>query len=116
MITHEIMLSMTPYPGEKPQEVNLSQSDGDFRLKVTLYSDLGELTIESGTTAALRGTKPDGTSYTKDATLNGDVVTVPGDSNMTEVAGIGVFEVCLTRGGKALYSENFHARIEPKTA
>ena len=116
MIIHELLLDMTPIPGEKPQEINLNQEDGDFQLKATLYSDLGEFIIESGTTASIRGRKPDGTAYTKAATLNGHVVTVNGDSNMTAAAGIGVFEFCLTHNGKELYSPNIHACIEPKTA
>ena len=116
MITHELVLCMTPTPGEKPQEINLNQNDGDFRLQATLFSDLGEFTVESGTTASLRGTKPDGTAYTKAASLSGKTVTVQGDNVLTAVPGIGVFEICLTHIGKELYSENFHARIEPRTA
>lgn len=107
---------MTPTPGEKAQEISLNQNDGDFRLQATLFSDLGEFTIESGTTAVLRGTKPNGAAYTKSASLSGNVVTVIGDSDMTAVAGTGVFEICLTHSGKELYSENFHAHIEPRTA
>ena len=115
MITHELLLDMTPVPGRKLQEVCLSQGDADFQLCATLFSNHGEFTIESGTTVTIRGTKPDGKAYTKAAALNGNTVTVQGDDDLTDAAGMGVFEFCLYHNGRELHSPNFVVLIEPRT-
>ena len=115
MITHELLLDMTPVPGRKLQEVCLSQDDADFQLCATLFSNHGEFTIESGTSVTIRGTKPDGTAYTKDVALEGNTVTVQGDDDLTEAAGMGVFEFCLNHNGRELHSPNFVVLIEPRT-
>ena len=116
MITHEIRLSMTPENRKRPPVINVSQDDENFQIVAALYSNTGELTIESGTTAVLRGTKPGGAAYTKSGTLNENNVTIMGDSELTDAAGTGVFEICLTHDGKELYSENFHVEIETRAA
>ena len=116
MITHEIRLSMTPEIRKRPLVINVSQNDDSFQIVASLYSERGELTIESGTTADLRGTKPGGVAYTKSGRLNDNRVTIIGDSELTNAAGTGVFEICLTHDGKELYSENFHVEIETQAA
>ena len=115
MITHNMTLDMTPIPGRKLQEICLSQGDADFQLCATLFSNHGELTIESGTSVTIRGTKPDGTAYTKDVALEGNTVTVQGDADLTDAAGMGVFEFCLNHNGRELHSPNFVVLIEPRT-
>lgn len=116
MIIHELLLDMTPTPDDKLKEVELNQEDAGYRLNITLFASLAELSIESGTTAAIHGTRPDGSSYSKSATINGSVVTVQGDPSLTEIAGTGVFEIVLSHSGKEMHSESFYVVIEPKTA
>ena len=115
MITHELLLDMTPVPGRKLQDVCLSQGDADFQLCATLFSNHGEFTIEPRTSVTIRGTKPDGTAYTKDVALEGNIVTVQGDDELTDAAGMGVFEFCLNHNGRELHSPNFVVLIEPRT-
>ena len=115
MISHNMTLDMTPLPGRKFQEIRLSQGDEDYQLSAVLFSNHSEFTIENGTTACIRGTKPDGKAYTKAAALNGNTVTVQGDDDLTESAGMGVFEFCLYHNGRELHSPNFVVLIEPRT-
>lgn len=115
MITHNFDLDMTP--GETPVEIQLNKNDADFSIVFALFSSLGTLTIESGTTAQIRGRKPGGGSYTANASIDieAKTVTVTGDSAMTAEAGAGLYEICLTHGGKELYSANFHIVVEQIT-
>ena len=57
MITKTYQLDM--HSGGVPVVVHLSQYDSDFSLVFNLYSSSGTFTVESGTTAAIRGTKKD---------------------------------------------------------
>lgn len=116
MITHTYDLDMTP--GDDPVEIHLNKNDADFSLRFLLFSSLGELNIESGTSAQIRGTKPGGGKYTASAsiTISSKTVTVSGNKNMTDEVGTGVFEICLTHGGKELYSANFHIVVEQITS
>ncbi|MBQ1491607.1 MAG: hypothetical protein IIZ39_06575, partial [Blautia sp.] len=74
--------------------------------------------MESGTTAAVRGTKPDGNGYSAEATLGTDegtntpIVTITGAKQMTAFAGESPFEVTLYKNGKELSSANFTLLIE----
>lgn len=115
MITHTYDLDMTP--GEAPVEIHLNKNDADFSLVFRLFSSLGTLTLESGTSAQIRGRKPGGGTYTANASIsiNAKTVTVSGNSGMTNEAGAGMYEICLTHGGKELYSANFHIIVEPIT-
>jgi len=110
MITHTLDLDVVP--DKQPKTLWLSQNDENYTLVFNLFARTGELTIESGTTVAINGTKPDGTAYTKAATLNGTTVTVVGDADMTSAAGQGVFELTLTHSGKELNTANFFINFE----
>lgn len=110
MITYEFDLDMVP--GGRRTEVNLNQYDEDFELKINLVARQGTFSVQSGTTAAIRGTKPDGNGFSADCTLEGTVVTVTGDQQMTAVAGKAVFELTLYRSGKELNTANFTVHIE----
>lgn len=112
MLTQTICLDMVPR-GDRPT-VHLNQGDADFVVVIKLIAPEEDFTVVSGTTATLRGTKPDGTSYTKGASINNKIVTVSGDSNLTAAAGKGVFEICLTYRGKELYSSNFYIAVEAR--
>ncbi len=115
MITHKIDLDMTP-GGDSPR-ICLNKNDADFTLQFSLYSSIGNLNIESGTSAKIQGTKPGGGKYNGSASLSASskLVTVYGNKNMTDEVGTGVFEICLTHDGKELYSENFLVSVEQIT-
>lgn len=109
-ITYQNRLNVIP--GDYPPVINLNQYDSDFTLEFTIYSSIGNLVLESGTTAAIRGTKMDGNGYSAAATINGYVVSVTGDEQMTAIAGDNVFELVLTRNGKNISTANFIIHVE----
>lgn len=115
MIEHEYDLDMTP--GEAPVEIHLNRNDTDFRLVLHLFSGLGTLTLESGTTAEIRGRDAAGAEYSENASVDieAKTVSVSGSAELTACAGAGTYEICLMHGGKELYSANFHIIIEPPT-
>lgn len=96
-------------PGGIPPVIHVSQYDSDFTIVFTLFSTVGDFTIESGTTAMVRGTKSSGTGYSADAAINisAKTVTVTGNQQMTAAAGQNVFEITLLKGGKEISSKNF---------
>jgi len=112
MITKNYQLDM--HSGGAPVIVHLSQYDSDFSLVFNLYSSSGAFTIESGTTAAIRGTKSDGMGYSVNATLDisNKKVTVTGDQQMTAVTGKQTFELTLTKNNKELNTANFILDVE----
>ena len=110
MIIHEFDLDMIP--GGSMASVRLNQYDEDFNLKINLFSRNGNFSAPSGTTALIRGTKPDGNAFSADCSINGTVVTVTGDQQMTAAAGRAVFELSLRRNGKELNTANFILDIE----
>ena len=112
MIVYRYNLDMLP--GSIPVIVPVSQYDDDYTLVFTLYSSEGEFTIQSGTTAVIKGTKSDGNGYSVDATLNitDKVVTVAGDKQMTACDGKQVFELALLKSGKTLNTANFILNVE----
>ena len=112
MVTQEFELSVTPV-GD-PVVVHLNKDDADFQLVFYIDSRSGTFTFESNTSAQIRGTKPDGTKFQASATVStaNKKVTVNGDKNMTNVAGVGIFEICLTHARKELYTQNFKVCIE----
>ena len=65
MVTISKNLDMTP--GGVPTIINVSQYDDDFTIIFTLISSDNTLSIESGTTAEIRGTKVTGTGYSATA-------------------------------------------------
>jgi len=112
MITYTNRLNMTP--GRVPLVIHVSQYDSDFQLVFTLYSSDGTFTIESGTTAMIRGTKTDGHAYDADTTvdINNQTVTVTGDVQMTAAKGMNVYELVLQKSGKDLATANFILAVE----
>ena len=96
-----------------PPVIHLSQYDSDFTLVFNLYASTGALTIPSGTTAEIRGTKRDGNGYDADATVSGTTVTVTGDVQMTAIAGANIYELALYKNSKQLFTSNFILAVEP---
>ena len=101
--------SLNMSPGGIPPVIHVSQYDSDFTIVFTLFSTVGDFTIESGTTAVVRGTKSSGTGYSADATINisAKTVTVTGNQQMTAAAGQNVFEITLYKNNKEISSKNF---------
>ena len=101
-------------PGGIPPVIHVSQYDSDFTIVFTLFSTVGDFTIESGTTAMVRGTKSSGTGYSADAAINisAKTVTVTGDAQMTAAAGQNVFEIVLKKNNKEISSKNFILHVE----
>ena len=110
MITYRNRLDMTP--GGVPLVINVSQYDSDFTLIFDLFSSNGTFSVESGTTAAIRGTKTDGNGYSVAATLSSTTVTVTGDQQMTAVPGDNIFELTLYKNSKELNTANFILKVE----
>ena len=101
-------------PGAVPLVIHLGQYDSDFTLVFELYSSAGNFTVESGTTAMIRGTKTDGHAYDADATIDvsAKTVTVAGSEQMTAAKGRNVYELVLTKGEKVLSTANFVLDVE----
>lgn len=101
-------------PGAVPLVIHLGQYDSDFTLVFELYSSAGNFTVESGTTAMIRGTKTDGNAYDADATIDvsAKTVTVAGNEQMTAAKGRNVYELVLTKSGKVLSTANFILDVE----
>jgi len=104
--------------------VDVNQYDEDFEIRFAIYADEKHvLEVEAGTTAMVRGTKPDGNGYSEDCQIEigqateenpnpVSYVVVSGDKQMTAAAGRGEFEVTLYKDGRELNSANFALRIE----
>lgn len=110
MIAHTYGLDIVP--GKEPPTVRLSNGDTDFVLYFDIYASEGELLIEEDTTAVLRGRRPDGTAYESAVVLDGNIAVVEGDSEITAVAGKGLFEISMTHDGKFLSTQNFLIVVE----
>lgn len=112
MITINTRLDMRH--GAVPEVIHLSQYDSDFTLVFELYASDGTFTVQSGTTAKVRGTKQSGTGFSADATIDitNKTVTVTGNQQMTASAGRNVFEITLYKSNKELNSANFILQCE----
>lgn len=95
-------------PGRLPVRVKLNQYDDDWTIIFSLYTDSGNFTLESGTTAKIRGTKRDGLGYSANAAVDiaNKTVTVAGDKQITAVSGENTFEIVLYKGQKELSTAN----------
>lgn len=113
MILYKQNIDMTP--GRVPLEIHMKQYDTDFAIEFKLIDRKGELNLEAGTTAKIRGTKADGYGYSVDAALDieSKTVTVQGDEQMTIVAGKAPFELVILKGTKILNTATFYLKIWP---
>ena len=114
MLTCRYGLSLTPE--EPPVVIRLHENDDNFTLIFDLYTVSGDAThIQPTGTVKINGTLSDGTSYTKEATMEGTypaTVTVIGDSTMTSVPGMNCFEIQIGNN-LAYYTENFYIQVWP---
>ena len=99
-------------PGGIPPVIHVGQYDDDYTLVFNPFSAAGVFSIESGSTAEIRGTKLDGNGYSADAEIEDGLITVAGDKQMTAIAGMNVFEIVIKSGDKVLSSTNFCLAVE----
>ena len=103
-------------PGGKVEVINMSQYDSDVILELELYASEGIFVVQSGTTATIRGTKPDGHGIDIDAdietTQGVTTVTVEVDPQMTAIAGRALYELRLLKDEAELNTANFVLDIE----
>ena len=89
MIVYTFDLDMVP--GGNRAILHLSQYDEDFTLKARLFARTGVFTVESGTTAEIRGLKSDSNGFSASCTMSEEngvpIVTVAGDKQITAAAG-----------------------------
>ena len=111
--THRRKLEMTP--DAMVPVIRVSQYDSAFQIIFELVSHYTELTIGSGITAKVRGTKTDAKGYSANASINtsAKTVTVTGDIQMTAVPGKCIYEIVLYEGSKEVSSINFILAVEP---
>lgn len=100
--------------GGMPLVIHIGQYDSDFSLVFNLVNSKGAFTLQSGTTAEIRGTKTDGNGYSADATIDvsNSTVTISGSAQMTAAAGFNTFELVLKKSNKVLSTANFILDVE----
>lgn len=113
MIEYRYNLDMTP--GRPPLEIPMKQYDSDFSIVFNLISRKGDLDLETGTAARIRGTKSDGYGYSVAATIDliNKTVTAAGDEQMTAVVGRMPFELAILKETKVLSTATFFLKIYP---
>ena len=114
MIVYSRRINMVP--GEVPVYIHMSQYDTDVVLQFELYASEGTFVVEQGTTALIRGTKPDGNGISLDAEIETEggitTVTVEVIQQMTAVAGKALYELSLRKDNVELNTANFVLDIE----
>ena len=105
MITYKYDLDIVT--GSVPVIVPLKQYSDDCEIIFNIYSRLGTLVLEEGTTVAIKGTKPDGNGISIDAALSGNQVTVNVDKQMVAVAGKSFYELVFSLNDKELITTSF---------
>ena len=94
--------------------VRVSQYENDSRtLRCKLVGTEETLTIPSGTTAKVEGTKPSGKGFSYSCTLAGDEVTVTIKDQMTAESGRVHCEVVLQNGTARLGAGKFELEVDP---
>lgn len=112
MITYNYDIDVIP--GGVPLVVPLTQYSDAFTLVFALYSSSGTLSLVSGATGEVIGTKTDGNGYSAAAVVDtaSGTVTVTGDQQMTAVAGNQTFRLLVKQGGRELYTANFVLAVQ----
>lgn len=111
MVRYEYNLDVVP--GNVPVMVPLKQYEDAYELIFHLYARTGTFTIPAGTTASIRGTKPDKNGISIDATLSGYDVTVSVIKQMTVVAGKGAYELVLAdSNGNEFITATFYLAVQ----
>ena len=99
-------------PEGVPQIVRLSQNENGRNLAFTL-TGAGTLSIPSGSTVTLSGTKPDGVVYSATGSLSGNVATFAETTQMTAVSGIWPAKIKVTYSGETIATCKIVFAIDP---
>ena len=111
MITQTYKIDMIPTG--TPVVVHISQYDKDARtLEFELYSGGVAYTPAGGSTANIRGTKPDATVFVYPMTITGNVASIALEQQMALVAGDVPAEVQIVNSDGTINSANFIIRVE----
>lgn len=111
MITQTINLNLIP--GAVPPRVNVTQYDeGSRTIVANLYNGTSTFAPSAGTTAKVKGTKPDKHGFEYDATISGRTVEIDLTQQMSCVAGDVPCEVELTLGDEVLGTGTFVLRVK----
>lgn len=95
-----------------PVTVFAKQYDQKTRyISITPLNNGASYTIESGVTARLQMTKPDGTTVINDATITNNVIKAELTAQALAVAGTAVAEIGLYRGNALLTSQTFYVDV-----
>lgn len=93
--------------------VKVSQGDVGRPLAFTIMDGQDALTIASGTTVTIKGTKPSTLGFTQTCELSGNTASVETTATMTQEAGAVQAELILTQGTTVIGSANFVMYVEP---
>ena len=100
-------------PGGEAQRFHISEDDERSRhIVFRLFASKGELTLPSGTTAAIEGRKPDGTELRVSGTRSNMEVTFDLPKAAADVPGETICNVVLKSGSKRLYTERFRLVVD----
>ena len=90
----------------------VSQFDSMWEFVFTIYNGPTEWQIPIGAEIVLNGLKPDGNTFSFRGTLSSNKVSVPGDVQMTAVAGNTKCELSVMSGGRVVGTANFTLVVE----
>lgn len=111
MITQTYQIDLIPH-GE-PVVVHVSQYDNAGRtLAFELFNGGVAWNIPAGSTAAIMGTKPDGTGFMYGMTVSGNTALIDIEQQMALLAGDVPAEIRVTSNGAVIGSANFIIRVE----
>lgn len=91
--------------------VRLSQNENGRSLIFNVIGD-GTITIPSGSTATISGTKPDGVVYSAVGTVSGTQVTITEDVQLTAAAGEWDAKIRITNSGQTVATGRIHFVID----
>lgn len=112
MIIQKYNLNMIP--DKVPVMVRVSQYDQFSRTIIfSLYDGALEYEIPSGSTIAVRGTKPDHTGFEYPCTFDGNEVSFDIEPQQTVLSGLVPSEIRITSNNEIVGSCNFIINVEP---
>lgn len=109
LVTHKFKLDLTP--GAARQVLYTSQGDIGRPFEADLYWN-GSPWTATGTTANIRGKKPDDTVFDYTATVSGTAVTFETTEQMTIISGPVECELVFSNDGDIIASANFVLVVE----
>lgn len=109
LVTHKFKLDLTP--GASRQVLYTSQGDIGRPFEADLYWN-GSPWTATGTTASIRGKKPDDTVFDYTATVSGTAVTFETTEQMTIISGPVECELVFSNDGDVIASANFVLMVE----